>query len=334
MGQCQDDWLAQPLCDATGRREAEVVLGLVLGMGQLKLLGLGLTIYLMIRFLPLSLLWLVVGFSLLPLAALVRGLELAFRATSPTAESAHDRDPVGVGDRFPMGEESSWFDFLPGLQGLTDLLRHYFGREAEGQGFYFTGGPFAESHFTLTHVLSALMVLLFVTAGAMSFSSAVSRGGEDAIVPPVRFSLRNLFELIGDALWGLSKNTMGEKSRRPQVPALIGTLACFIFFSNVLSLILGFLPPTATLKTNVALGLTVFVITHIEGVKAQGFGNYIKHFMGPVWYLAPLMFPIELIGHVARPVSLSMRLMGNMVADHKVLSVFFGLLPLFCRCLS
>ena len=226
-----------------------------------------------------------------------------------------------------MGEESSWFDFLPGLQGLTDLLRHYFGREAEGQGFYFTGGPFAESHFTLTHVLSALMVLLFVTAGAMSFSSAVSRGGEDAIVPPVRFSLRNLFELIGDALWGLSKNTMGEKAARKFLP-LIGTLACFIFFSNVLSLIPGFLPPTATLKTNVALGLTVFVITHIEGVKAQGFGNYIKHFMGPVWYLAPLMFPIELIGHVARPVSLSMRLMGNMVADHKVVFSFFMLVPI------
>lgn len=226
-----------------------------------------------------------------------------------------------------MGEESSWFDFLPGLQGLTDLLRHYFGREAEGQGFYFTGGPFAESHFTLTHVLSTLMVLLFVTTGALSFSSAMRRGGEDAIVPPAGFSLRNLFELIGDALWGLSKNTMGEKAARKFLP-LIGTLACFIFFSNVLSLIPGFLPPTATLKTNVALGLTVFVITHIEGVKAQGFGNYIKHFMGPVWYLAPLMFPIELIGHVARPVSLSMRLMGNMVADHKVLSVFFGLLPL------
>ena len=226
-----------------------------------------------------------------------------------------------------MGEESSWFDFLPGLGALTDLLRHQLGREAPGQGFYFTGGPFAESHFTLTHVLSAFMVLLFVTVGALSFSSAMARGGDQAIVPPARFSLRNLFELIGDALWGLARNTMGEKPARKFLP-LIGTLACFIFFSNVLSLIPGFLPPTATLKTNVALGLTVFVITHIEGVKAQGLGPYIKHFMGPVWYLAPLMFPIELIGHVARPVSLSMRLMGNMVADHKVLSVFFFLLPL------
>ena len=226
-----------------------------------------------------------------------------------------------------MGEESSWFDFLPGLGALTDLLRHQLGREAPGQGFYFTGGPFAESHFTLTHVLSALMVLVFVTIGAFSFSSAMRRGGEQAIVPPATFSLRNLFELIGDALWGLARNTMGEAPARKFLP-LIGTLACFIFFSNVLSLIPGFLPPTATLKTNVALGLTVFVITHIEGIKAQGIVAYVKHFMGPVWYLAPLMFPIELIGHVARPVSLSMRLMGNMVADHKVLSVFFFLLPL------
>lgn len=226
-----------------------------------------------------------------------------------------------------MGEESSWFDFLPGLPHLTDLLRHQLGRENETQAFYFRGGPFADSHFTLTHVLSALLVLLFVTLGALSFSSAMRRGGEEAIVPPARFSLRNLFELIGDAIWGLARNTMGEKHGRKYLP-LIGTLACFIFFSNVLSLIPGMLPPTATLKTNVALGVTVFVITHIEGIRAQGVVNYVKHFMGPVWYLAWLMLPIELIGHVARPVSLSMRLMGNMVADHKVLGVFFFLVPL------
>ncbi|HNN91012.1 MAG TPA: ATP synthase subunit I [Pseudomonadota bacterium] len=87
-------WLSRFATRRAGGKP-KLVLGLVLGMGQLKLLGLGLTLYLMIRFLPLSLLSLVVGFSLLPLAALVRGLELAFRATSPTAESAHDRDPVG-----------------------------------------------------------------------------------------------------------------------------------------------------------------------------------------------------------------------------------------------
>ncbi len=226
-----------------------------------------------------------------------------------------------------MDEESSWFDLLPGLRGLEAWAKHFLGREDPSQAFYFRGGPFVESHFTLTHVLAALLVLAFVTAGSMSFAAAMRRGGEDAIVPPARFSLRNLFEMLGDGLWNLTKSIMGEKNARRYLP-LIGTLACFIFFSNVLALIPGMIPPTTTLKTNVALALTVFVITHVEGIRAQGLGAYLKHFAGPIWWLAPLMFIIEIIGHLARPLSLSLRLMGNMVSDHKVVGVFFSMVPL------
>src|SRR5262245_32207069 len=113
-----------------------------------------------------------------------------------------------------MGEESTWFDLLPGLQNLTEYLKQYLGRENPTQRFFFQAGPFAESPFTLTHVLASLLVLLFVTFGAMSFASAVQRGGEEAIVPPARFSLRNLFELLGDALWNLMKSVMGESNAR------------------------------------------------------------------------------------------------------------------------
>jgi F-type H+-transporting ATPase subunit a len=87
------------------------------------------------------------------------------------------------------------------------------------------------------------------------------------------------------------------------------------------------LPPTATLKTNVALAGLVFVLTHVFGVIAHG-PKYFKHFLGPIWWLAPLMFPIELISHIARPVSLSVRLLGNISADHKVPVVFFAIFPL------
>ncbi len=226
-----------------------------------------------------------------------------------------------------MDEESTWFNFLPGLRNLVEFTSQYLGRETPKQAFYFRGGPFGDSHFTLTHVLSALLVLSFVIVGALSFATAMRRGGEVAIVPPARFSLRNLFELLGDALWNLTRNIMGDKNARRYLP-LVGTLACFIFFSNILALIPGMMPPTTTLKTNVALALIVFVITHIEGIRAQGAWNYLKHFMGPFWGLAWLMFPIEIIGHLARPLSLSLRLMGNMVSDHKVVGVFFGLVPL------
>lgn len=226
-----------------------------------------------------------------------------------------------------MGEESTWFDLLPGLRGLTHWAKHYLGREDQSDAFYFRGGPFTDSHFGLTHVLSVLLVLGFVTVGALSFRAAMRRGGEEAIVPPQQLSLRNFFEILGDAIWGLTSNIMGEINARKYLP-LIGTLAFFIFFSNVLSLIPGMAPPTATLKTNVALALTVFFVTHYEGIKAQGVGNYIKHFLGPIWVLAPLMLIIEIIGHLARPLSLSMRLMGNMTSDHKVVGVFFALVPL------
>lgn len=225
-----------------------------------------------------------------------------------------------------MGEESTWFDLLPGLPGLTQWAKHFLGREEPQHAFYFRGGPFTDSHFTLTHVLSAGLVLCFVILGAARFRAAMRRGGQEAIVPPSRFSLRNLFEMVGDAIWSLTSGIMGEKNGRKYLP-LIGTLAFFIFFSNVLSLIPGMAPPTATLKTNVALALVVFFVTHYEGIKAQGFKNYIKHFMGPILILAPLMFLIEIIGHLARPLSLSMRLMGNMTSDHKVVGVFFFLVP-------
>jgi F-type H+-transporting ATPase subunit a len=75
------------------------------------------------------------------------------------------------------------------------------------------------------------------------------------------------------------------------------------------------------------LALLVFCLTHVFGLRAHGL-KYLKHFLGPVWWLSPLMLPIELISHIARPVSLSVRLLGNITADHKVAAVFFALIPI------
>jgi F-type H+-transporting ATPase subunit a len=86
------------------------------------------------------------------------------------------------------------------------------------------------------------------------------------------------------------------------------------------------MPPTANLNTNGALALTVFAMTHIVGVKEHGI-SYLKHFMGPILVLAPLMFIIEIIGHLARPLSLSLRLFGNMYGHEIVLMIFFALVP-------
>jgi F-type H+-transporting ATPase subunit a len=137
--------------------------------------------------------------------------------------------------------------------------------------------------------------------------------------------LRNLFEMLTDAIFKLMENVMGEKEARRYLP-LVGTLFLFILFSNLLSLIPGFLPPTDTLKTNFGLSVVIFLLTHIFGVRAHGI-KYFKHFLGPWLPLAPLMLPIEIISHIARPVSLAMRLLGNISADHAVVLAFFGVIP-------
>jgi F-type H+-transporting ATPase subunit a len=218
-----------------------------------------------------------------------------------------------------MGAETSWFDLLPGLKNLELFAKQYLARTELGtQGF--------PSAFSLTHVFGTVLVLLFVSIGAFAFSGAVAGGGREAIVPPSKFNLRNLFELFTEAVLNVASGVMGEKNARRFLP-LIGTFACFIFFCNILALIPGFVPPTSSVKTNLALALVVFVMTHVYGVKEHGLA-YFKHFLGPIIWLAPLMVVIEIISHIARPVSLTMRLVGNIVADHKVVAAFFALVPL------
>ena len=108
--------------------------------------------------------------------------------------------------------------------------------------------------------------------------------------------------------------------------ALIATLAIFVLVSNLIGLVPGFFPPTANINTTAACAVIVFISTHIVGLKHHGAG-YIKHFCGPIAWLAPVMFFIEVIGHLSRPVSLTLRLFGNMNGHELVLMIFFGLAP-------
>lgn len=136
--------------------------------------------------------------------------------------------------------------------------------------------------------------------------------------------LQNFMEAIVTGIENLIEETMGPKGKA-YFP-LLATFALFILVSNLIALIPGFYPPTANLNTNAALALTVFVMTHVVGFKEHGF-SYLKHFMGPILALAPLIFIIEVIGHLARPLSLSLRLFGNMYGHEIVLMIFIALVP-------
>lgn len=167
------------------------------------------------------------------------------------------------------------------------------------------------------HVTYTWLVMLILIA--VSFLATRSA----SIVPT---GLQNLMEVVLTGIESLLEETMGKEGK-PYFP-LIATFALFILVSNLLALIPGFYPPTANLNTNAALALTVFVMTHVVGFRKHG-GAYLKHFMGPIWWLSPLIFVIEIIGHLARPLSLTLRLFGNMWGHEIVLMIFLMLVPLF-----
>jgi len=137
--------------------------------------------------------------------------------------------------------------------------------------------------------------------------------------------LQHVFEVVINGIRNLMIDSMGPDGLR--FFPLIATIALFILTANLLGIVPGFESPTANLNTTVSMALVVFVMTHIVGVRVHGFA-YIKQFLGPVWWMAPLMVPIELISHLARPLSLSVRLFGNIMGEDLVLVIVLLLVPL------
>lgn len=137
---------------------------------------------------------------------------------------------------------------------------------------------------------------------------------------------QNIFEILISGLEEFAVGITGEEGR--WLLPVIATIFIYIATCNLIGLIPGFFPPTASINTTVACALTVVVFTHVIGIKYHGAG-YIKHFLGPVWWMIPIILPIELIGHVARVLSLSFRLFGNMMGHELVLGILFSLAGMF-----
>ncbi len=181
--------------------------------------------------------------------------------------------------------------------------------------------PFLEHQ---PHVMNGVIVSVILLVIAILGFRQLKRT-EDEIVPEPRMNVRNLVEVIVEAVSSLVMDNMGPRGK--EFILIIGTLALFILFNNMSGLVPGFLPATDSVNTTFACSLTVFVMTHYYGLREHGI-KYIKHFLGPIPWLAPLMFPIELISHLARPLSLGMRLFGNITGDHLATSIFFSFVPL------
>ncbi len=169
----------------------------------------------------------------------------------------------------------------------------------------------------MTIVYNTLFVMLLLAA--VSFLATRSM----AVYPG---KTQNVMEVILGGFDGLLNEIMGHNGRK--FFPLIATLGLFILVSNLIGIVPGFESPTSNINTNAAMALIVFLSTHVVGVKEHGF-KYFKQFMGPVWWLTPLMLPIEIISHISRPLSLTFRLFGNIKGEDIVALVVLFLVPWF-----
>ena len=175
-------------------------------------------------------------------------------------------------------------------------------------------GHFAHEY---PHVLySWLVMVLLIVFGSIAVKNL-------NIIPT---QAQNFFEIIVEGLENFMVDITGEEGR--WFFPVLGTVFLYIFACNLTGLIPGFFPPTASYNTTLSCAIVVFCFTHIIGIKYHGV-KYYKHFIGPVWWLVPIMLPIELISHSARVLSLSMRLFGNMSGHELVLTILFGLAGAF-----
>jgi len=142
---------------------------------------------------------------------------------------------------------------------------------------------------------------------------------------PTKF--QSLLETIIETFENLIVDIIGEEGKK-YLP-VIATVGIFIFLSNLIGLLPGFMSPTSKLNVTLGCALVVFVYYHLVGIKAQGLLKYLKHFMGPIPILAPLLIPIEIMSHISRPISLSIRLFGNIFAEELLIVVLASIIPFF-----
>jgi F-type H+-transporting ATPase subunit a len=218
-----------------------------------------------------------------------------------------------------MPDHTSWLTYL--LAYIKDTLAH--NAHNIGQSFVAKHEPSWQSFEPITTAILIAVIVLALAAGARARLAKV----DEAVIPEDRLTLRTFMEVFLGYFYDLAKSIMGPERAKKFFP-IIGASALFVFFCNVMALLPGF--PIATTSLSITLGcaLVVFIFFNVYGLATNG-GAYIAHMAGPVWYLAWLIFPIELFSTLVRPLTLAVRLMLNMAVDHLLLSIFLGLVAVF-----
>lgn len=173
------------------------------------------------------------------------------------------------------------------------------------------------------HLIPDYVVMCLIVAAVLILFLGLS----SRKLKPIPSKLQSALELIIQAFESLLVDIIGERGKK-YLP-LIATIGLFIFSCNILGLVPGMMSPTSKLNVTAGCALVVFFYYHWQGIKSQGVFRYLKHFTGPIPLLAPLFFPIEVISHFSRPVSLSLRLFGNIFAEELLIVVMASIIPFF-----
>jgi len=181
--------------------------------------------------------------------------------------------------------------------------------------FTYLGAIFGHGQMMfVAHLVLVAIIILAIAKMATKSLRAVPTGTQ------------NVMEAYIGGTIAMGKDVIGEELARKYLP-LVAAVGLFVFVSNVIGIIPGFESPTSNINVTLPLALLVFFYYNYEGIRKNGFVKYFAHFMGPVKLLAPLMFPIEIVSHISRIISLSFRLFGNIKGDDLFLWVLLMLVP-------
>ena len=174
------------------------------------------------------------------------------------------------------------------------------------------------------HVATAGLVTVGLVGVGAYARTKVTGNKDEAVKPASKISVKGLFELITEFIFGLVDMVIGEHGRK-YVP-MFSAIFTFILFNNFVGVIPGMTPATEYMNTTLAMGIFMFLTYNYLGLKENGIA-YLKHFLGPLLWLAPLILVIEIISHLVRPISLGLRLANVMKGDHTVVGIFLDLVP-------
>jgi F-type H+-transporting ATPase subunit a len=201
---------------------------------------------------------------------------------------------------------------------ITATLNKYFGSLATQVLHLFHVQPYnPQAPITVTFAMELLVLALLVVFFLLiRFSLNVENPG----------TIQQIAEMIHGFVSDQAESIVGHGSQRYVMFAT--TVLLFVLVSNLLGMVPGFLAPSSVATVPLGVALLCWFYYHYHGLREQGPVNYFKHFLGPVWWISPMMLPIEIISHLARILSLTVRLFANMFAGEMVTLVFFSLIPI------